>query len=335
MSTRRRALKTVGVAAGVAAAAAGSAYVAQRAALAAIRRRPDPDAGTLGQLEFDDAHRLPSHDGGTIYTASRGHGSPVLLSHGVTITSRVWIKQFRSLPLVGLQTIAFDHRGHGESTIGDSGHSVENLAADVRTIVEALDLHDAILVGHSMGGVAVQAFALHHPDVLHERVRGLVLASTLAKTSVSASRQLRCLAERVTGGFDLRQVMDRPNLGSMFARVGFGREPLASHIELNREMLASCDSVTAQEATTALLGLDLTAELPSLDIPTLVLCGTADVITPPAESRRLARLIPDARLHLFEGAGHMLMLERTELFDELLIGFARDLGVLPAATGAA
>ncbi|HEY5165750.1 MAG TPA: alpha/beta fold hydrolase [Acidimicrobiia bacterium] len=335
MSTRHRALKTVGVAAGVAAAAAGSAYVAQRAALAAIRRRSDPDAGTLGPLEFDEARRLPSHDGGTLYTAVRGSGVPILLSHGVTITSRVWVKQFRSLPLRGMQVIAFDHRGHGESTVGDSGHSVENLAADLRTVIEALDLHDAILVGHSMGGVAVQAFALRHPDVLHERVRGLVLASTLAKTSVSASRQLRWLAERVTGGFDLRKVMARPDLGSMFARIGFGREPLASHVELNREMLASCDSVTAREATTALLGLDLTAELSSLDIPTLVVGGTADVITPPAESRRLANLIPGARLHLFEGAGHMLMLERTEAFDDLLIDFARDLGVLPAAAGAA
>jgi len=335
MSARRRALKTLGIAAGVAATAAGSAYVAQRAALAAIRRRPDPDAGTLGQLEFDEARRFPSHDGGTVYTALRGSGAPILLSHGVTITSRVWVKQFRSLPHHGLQVIAFDHRGHGDSTLGDSGHSVDNLAADVRTVIEALDLHDAILVGHSMGGVAVQAFALRHPDVLHERVRGLVLASTLAKTSVSASRQLRCLAERVTGGFDLRKVMDRPNLGSMFARIGFGREPLASHMELNREMLASCDSTTAREATTALLGLDLTAELPNLDIPTLVVGGTADVITPPAESRRLAQLIPGARLHLFEGAGHMLMLERSEEFDDLLIDFARDLGVLPAAAGAA
>jgi pimeloyl-ACP methyl ester carboxylesterase len=335
MSATSRVLKTAGVAAGIAAGAAGSAYIAQRAALAAIRRRPDPDAGTLGQLEFDDARRLPSHDGGTVYAAIRGNGAPILFSHGVTITSRVWVKQFRSLPREGLQVVAFDHRGHGESTIGDSGHSIDNLAADMRTVLEALDLRDVVLVGHSMGGVAVQAFALRHPDVLHERVRGLVLASTLAKTSVAASRPLRGLAERVTGGFDLGKMMARPNLGTLFARIGFGREPLASHIELNREMLAACDSTTAREATTALLGLDLTGELPTLDIPTLVLGGTADVITPPAESRRLAELIPGARLHLFEGAGHMLMLERTDEFDGMLTDFARDLGVLPAAAGAA
>ena len=155
MSTTTRTLKTVGVAAGVLAGAAGSAYVAQRAALATIRRRPDPDAGTLGQLEFDYARRFPSHDGGSVYAALRGHGPPILLSHGVTITSRVWVKQFRSLPRGGVRVIAFDHRGHGESTVGGTGYSVDNLAADMRTVIEALDLRDAILVGHSMGGVAV------------------------------------------------------------------------------------------------------------------------------------------------------------------------------------
>jgi pimeloyl-ACP methyl ester carboxylesterase len=334
VSTSRRALKALGVAGGVVAGAAAAAYVAQRAVVRSVRRRPDPDAGKLGQLTFDEARRLPSHDGGSIYTVTRGEGPAILFSHGVTITSRVWIKQFETLPALGVRVVAFDHRGHGDSLLGSSGHSVQNLATDMRTVIEGLDLRDVVLVGHSMGGVAVQAFALEHPDVIKQRVRGLVLLSTLAKTSVSASHQLRYLAERVTGSFDLRKVMTRPNLGTVFARVGFGREPLASQVELNRQMLATCDSATAQEATAALLGLDLTAELGRLDVPTLVIGGTSDVITPPAESRRLAEVIPGARLELLPGAGHMIMLERTELFHELLLDFARELGVLPTTTGA-
>ncbi len=335
MSTSRRVLTTLGVAGGIAAGAAASAYAAQRAVVRSMGRRPDPDAGKLGQLTFDEARRLPSHDGGSIYTVTRGTGPTILFSHGVTITSRVWVKQFETLPDLGIRVVAFDHRGHGESRAGSSGHSVQNLAADMRTVIETLDLRDVMLVGHSMGGVAAQAFALEYPDVVAQRLRGLVLLSTLAKTSVSASRQLQCLAERITGSFDLRQVMNRPSLGTVFARVGFGREPLASQVELNRQMLAGCDSATAREATSALLGLDLTAELRDLDAPTLVIGGTSDVITPPAESRRLAQLIPGARLELVPGAGHMIMLERTELFHELLLDFAREVGVLPATAGAA
>jgi pimeloyl-ACP methyl ester carboxylesterase len=335
MSVSRRALQTLGVTAGVAAGVAAAGYVSEQALLRSLRRRPDPDAGGLGALEFDEARRLPTHDGGTAYTVLRGHGPPILFSHGLTITSRVWIKQFQELPAAGVQVIAFDHRGHGESAVGASGHSVDNLAADMRTVLEGLDLRGAILVGHSMGGVAAQAFALAYPEVRRERVAGLVLLSTLAKTSVSTSRRLRCLAERVTGRVDLRRLTTRPDLGTVFARVGFGRQPLPSHVELNRQMLASCDTATAQEATAALLGLDLTADLPSLDVPTLVIGGTADLITPAAESRRLASLIPGARLELLAGAGHMIMLERPGELHRLLLDFTRDVGARPATAGAA
>jgi pimeloyl-ACP methyl ester carboxylesterase len=335
VSAARRTLKVLGVAAGVAAGSAASAYVAQRAVLSAIRHEPDPDAGQLDRFEFDEARRLPSDDGASLYTVARGHGPPILFSHGVTISSKVWVKQFRELPDAGVRVIAFDHRGHGESSLGSTGHSLTNLAGDLRSIIEGLDLTDVVIVGHSMGGVAAQVFALQHRDVLHARVRGLVLLSTLAKTSVASSRQLRALAERVTGSVDLRSVMERPNIGTMCARVGFGRQAPASHVELNRQMLATCDRATVREATAVLLGLDLTGELPSLDIPTLVIGGTADVITPSSEARRLAALIPGARLELLRGTGHMVMLERTELFHQLLLEFARDVGTLPATAGAA
>ena len=335
MTAPRRTLKALGVSAAVAGAAAVSALVAERAALQSLRRRVDPDANELHALPFDTARRVPTVDGGSLATTARGHGPPIVFSHGVTIDSRVWIKQFASLPAEGVRTIAFDHRGHGDSLVGSTGHSLENLAGDLRTVLETLDVRDAVLVGHSMGGIAVQAFALRHPAVLHERVRGIVLLSTLAKTTVSAARPLRGLAERVTAAFDLRALMAHPDLGLLFARVGFGRQPVASQVELNRQMLAAGATATAREATAALLQLDLVPELRSLDVPTLVIGGTADVITPPHESRRLAALIPGARLEMLEGAGHMIMLERTAVFHRLLLDFARDVGALPATAGAA
>ena len=73
-----------------------------------------------------------------------------------------------------------------------------------------------------------------------------------------------------------------------------------------------------------MLGLDLTKELSRITVPTLVISGTNDVITPPAEARRMARGIPGARLELLDGAGHMLMLERAETIDSLITDFARE-----------
>ncbi len=116
--------------------------------------------------------------------------------------------------------------------------------------------------------------------------------------------------------------------------MGFGRAPLASHVELARRMLAECDADTARDAIMPLLGVDFTRELSRIDLPTLVLGGTADILTPPAEARRLAEHIPGAHLVLLERAGHMLMLERADELDDLLVDFAREVGVLPAPEAA-
>ena len=337
MSAGARTLKVAGVATGVALGAAGVAIGAQRAVTRSLRNRPDPDAGHLGPIVFDEARHLPSHDGGSIYTVSRnadGQGPTWLFSHGVTIDSRVWVKQFASLPGRGARVVAFDHRGHGRSVVGKTGHSIENLAADVRTVLEGLDLTDVVIVGHSMGGIAAQALALHQSGVARERVRGLVLLSTFARTPLSALQPIRGPATRVAGWFDLAALARRRQLGTVIARIGFGRQPLASQVELTREMLAACSVETARDAVAPLIGLDLVDQLGRIQLPTLVVGGTADVIAPPSESRRLARHIQGARLELIERAGHMIMLERTERFHDLLIDFARDLGFAPAAEAA-
>ena len=334
MSARTRALTVAGVATGVALGAAGVAIGAERAVVRSLRRRSDPDAGRLGPLEFDESRRLPSHDGGNIYTMSRGTGPTFVLSHGVTIDSRVWVKQFAALPAAGVRVVAFDHRGHGRSVIGESGHSIENLACDVRTVLEGLDLTDVVLVGHSMGGVATLAFALHHAGVARERVRGLVLLSTFARTPLAVARPFRGAAERIAGWVDIAALMRRPDLGTALARIGFGREPIASQVELTRQMFAACSTATVQDAVVPLMGLDFVDQLERIDHPTLVIGGTADVLAPPSESRRLARHIRNARLELVERAGHHIMLERAEVLDELLLDFARDLGIMNDPLGA-
>jgi non-heme chloroperoxidase len=333
MSATKRLVKAAGLTAGVVAGVAGAAYGAEQAVIRSLRHRPDPDAGRLGPLIFDEEHRFESHDGGSLYVVSRGRGPAIVLSHGVTIDSRVWVKQFRMLPDLGLRVVAFDHRGHGHSLVGSSGHSIDNLGADVRTVLERLDLRDALLVGHSMGGLAVQSFVLGHAGVARSRVRGIVLLSTFARTPLSAVSS-RGSSTRVNGWLDLAGLMRRPQLGTLLARVGFGREPLASHVELTRQMLAECAADTARDAIVPLLGVDLTSQLHRIDLPTLVVGGKADLLTPPAEARRLAAHIPGAHLVLFERAGHMLMLERSEELDALLVDFARDVGVLPTAEAA-
>ena len=157
-------LKRTGIAAGVAAGVGGAVYAGERLLAARLRHRADTDAANPLIPAFDDVVRIDCHDAGSLHVIARGDGPPVVFAHGVTLSSRVWAKQFESFPAAGFRAIAFDGRGHGESTVGDTGHSIENLAQDVRSILETLDLRNAVLVGHSMGGMAVQAFAVHHPE---------------------------------------------------------------------------------------------------------------------------------------------------------------------------
>ena len=198
-------------------------------------------------------------------------------------------------------------------------------------MLEALDLPDAVVVGHSMGGMAVQELAIRHPELMRNRVaRHRAALHRFSHASHDVARRVRALAEQLSGHFSLGSVMSHPDLGLAFARVGFGREPLASHVELAREMLAACDADTSREAVNAVFSLDLVDELDQIAVPTLVVGGTHDVITPPAESRLIAERVPGARLVMYERAGHMLMLERAEELDALILDFAREVGALGA-----
>jgi pimeloyl-ACP methyl ester carboxylesterase len=321
MKTRTR----VGlIAAGVAAGAGALGYAGERFAARRIRRRPDDDAERVLEVPIYTSHSVPSHDGGTLHVVDEGSGPPIVLSHGVTLSVRTWCYQLESLPSDGFRVLAFDHRGHGDSVAGESGHSLLNLGEDVRSVLLGLDVRDAVLVGHSMGGVAVQQFVTSFPDLARERVAGIVLLSTLARAPLARNTaRIEGPLERVVAGLpDSTRLWNARNLGFVLARVGFGKQPRPSHVELVRRMMADCADETRRLAPYALVGLDLTEAITHIDLPTLVIGGTADLLTPPAEARRIARLIPNARLELLDGGGHMLMLERTDDVNRLIADFA-------------
>lgn len=289
--------------------------------------RADPDVGRLGVLPFDEARRLPAPDGGDLFTTTHGDGPSFVFVHGFAVTSRIWTKQFRDLPAAGARVLAFDHRGHGASTPAFAGAEIESLADDLRVVLEGLDVRDGVLVGHAMGGMALLSFAVRHPEVLVRRVRGLVLVSTTARLRIATIPLARRVLLPFVAGFVHSGACARSDWSRLAARVFFGPDPFPSQVELVRALLASARMETLIGAMAAMAGFDGRRYLASVDIPTLVVTGTADLITTPGEARRLARGLPDARLELVPGAGHMIMLERAETLDALLCSFARDLGI--------
>ena len=331
VSAWKRAALAVGAISGL----VGVGIAAERTVARRLRRQADPDVDTPIVAEYDRSYRLPSHDGGEVFVVEKGDGPVIVLSHGVTLSVRTWAKQLTGLSAAGFRVVAFDHRGHGESTVGTSGHTIENLGADVRTVIEGLDLHDVVLVGHSMGGVAVQSFCLDHADVARERVAGIVLLSSLTRSILAGVPRLAAAATWTADHLpDAGGVLRARDFGLAVSRLGFGRNPVASQVEATRQMILDTKTGTRRYAVAALAGLDLSDRIRCIDHPTLIICGTADLVTPLAESRRMARRIPDARLEVVEGGGHMLMFERATVVDGLIADFARSVQTSAGQGGA-
>ncbi len=219
-------MKRAAVAAGV---AVGAAWVV---AQWRWQRAQDPTEGSPLCLPEGEDHVATSRDGAQLQVRVAGPADAAqtfVLAHGWTNDRRIWGPVARRLVVEGHRVVLWDHRGHGGSTAGDEGFTLEALGADLRAVLEELDLTDVVLAGHSMGGMASQAFLLEHPDA-RKRVAGLVLVSTgCARLSPRWFRPgervlVRALADPVVA----RMVGSR-RLGLPLVRVASGRRPVHSH----------------------------------------------------------------------------------------------------------
>ncbi|HZT64754.1 MAG TPA: alpha/beta fold hydrolase [Acidimicrobiales bacterium] len=305
------------------AAGAGFLGAAAVAAGAATTRRwaaaPDPTGGEPLCLPDGDEHRIGTDDGAKLAVTVAGDGPDTyVLAHGWTQDRRVWGPVARRLVSRGDRVILYDHRGHGDSLPGESEVSLELLASDLATVLRHFDARDAVLAGHSMGGMTAQALALTDPATVAERVTAVVLVST-ACDGLTRGQAADRLAARLLGSPVPELAAARPRLGPFMVRGSCGRQPALSHLHSARQTLASSDRVTRVGCLRAMQGMDFTAGLAELDLPVTVVCGTHDRLTPPARSRRLAELIPGARLTMVPDAGHMLPWEAPDLLVDLLV----------------
>lgn len=322
MNRRAKALAALGVAVAAGAAGYGARYAAHRVR---SRRADDPYADHSFTPLAEVEHAVESLDGAKIHVIEAGTGVPVVLAHGVTNDHRVWSHQLDDLPAVGVRAIAYDQRGHGRSTVGDLGFGVDPLADDLRAVLEGLDVRGAVLVGHSMGGMGVQAFACRYPELLAERVAGVVLMGTTSH-ALRLWKTLERLPDDLSARGDVvfQRLVADDRLGGFAVRAALGRRPHASHVAITRQMVAECPPDTRRLATRALLEYDVRDLICDIPVPVLVMCGTRDLLTPARASRGIAGAIPGARLELLPRAGHMPMLERDEAVTRLLAEFAAE-----------
>jgi len=243
-----------------------------------------------------------------------GKGLPVLFIHGFPLNRKIWRPQAEALR-EKFRVITPDVRGHGESEATAGVYEMELLADDLAALLRHLQCGPAFIAGHSMGGYILFAFYREYP----EWVRGLILVSTRAVADSAEGKANReALAQRVEQ--EGHQPVVEKMLGPMMAEASVRAKP-----GLKNEVEAIMRETTIPGLAGASRGmaarLDSTELLAQINVPVLIIAGTADALIPHAESENMARTIPDARLHLLTGVGHLPSLEKPEEMNRALKGW--------------
>jgi 3-oxoadipate enol-lactonase len=246
-----------------------------------------------------------------------GIGRPVVLIHGYPFNRSLWTEQIEALSK-SYRVIAPDLRGFGDSDASAETATMNSLAQDVALLMNHLGIARATIGGLSMGGYVALALYKQFPA----RVRALILADTRAQGDTEEGKQTReqqaekALSEGMAGIAD-----------AMLPKL-LTPETVSKHPEIVKRVRDMMLKTKPEGAAAALRGMaardDQTPLLPKIAVPTLILVGAEDAITPVADSEKMNGAIPGSRLRVLEKAGHVSNLERTEEFNDALLEFLRE-----------
>jgi 3-oxoadipate enol-lactonase len=242
-----------------------------------------------------------------------GAGLPLVFIHGFPHNRGLWSPQIGAL-VDHCRCIAPDLRGFGETTAAGP-YSMDQYADDVAQLISRLEVSRVVIVGLSMGGYVAFAFWRRYKDL----VRGLVLADTRSTADTEEAKRKRyeliALAqERGSDAVAAAQITGM--LGSTT------RENHPDIVERVRQMLAAAPVEGVIGALKAMIDRpDSTPTLPTITVPTLVIVGEEDVLTPPKDARAMHEKIAGSRLELIRGAGHLSNVERPAAFNHVVSEF--------------
>ena len=241
-------------------------------------------------------------NGTTLSYGDRGAGPVLVLVHGFPLDSRIWEAQVSDLA-GRFRVITPDLRGFGESR-SDAAFTMESLADDLHALLKKLGALPAVLGGLSMGGYVALAYVKKYPTDL----RGLLLIDTKAEGDTPEGKEGRMkmvdLVRQKGSAAVAEQMMPK-----MLAPDTPERRPEVARSL--RSIMESCPPRTIEHALLAMRDRpDHSANLPSVPVPTLILVGDADAITPPAAAQAMQKAISNSRLVTVRGAGHMTPMEQ-------------------------
>jgi non-heme chloroperoxidase len=259
-----------------------------------------------------------------LYYEDHGEGQPVVLIHGYPLDGHSWEKQSRALLDAGYRVITYDRRGFGQSSQPTTGYDFDTFAADLKTLLETLDLTDVVLVGFSMGTGEVGRYLGAYGS---ERVAKAAFLASLEPYLLQADDNPTGVPASVFEGIEQAALSDRFAWFDDFYQNFYNLdENLGSRISeaavRGSWQVASAASWYASAAVVHTWHTDFRADIEKIDVPALILHGTADRILPiDATGREFAKRLPDARYVEIEGAPHGLLWTHADEVNAALLEF--------------
>jgi 3-oxoadipate enol-lactonase len=244
----------------------------------------------------------------------QGTGTPIVLLHAFPLNRTMWAPQLDPFS-ARFRTIAVDLRGHGGSRLSHIPYALEDLATDLKNLLDHLNIQEAIFVGLSMGGYILMAFYRLYAD----RVQALVFADTRAQADTADGR---------AGRFEMIRTAQTQGAAAI-ADLMIPRLLSAHTIQTNPALVGTVRAmIVGNSVETIVADLRAMAERPDsipllakIARPTLVLVGALDQGTPPSDARFMAERIPNAHLAVLPDAGHVSNLENPQEFNQAVISF--------------
>jgi len=293
-------------------------HTGARLQMRAIKRRQSPHSFTeLTTEPPGESVYLDRPDGTRIHAIWQGSGPTVLLAHGFGLSACSWSLLWPKLIIAGYRVIAFEHRGHGQSTIGAEGIGTRQMAADYRAVLEHFNVQDAVVVGHSLGGYLALVMQLQHGEALRGRIRGIILAGAGAGNMARGAPQYHLQIPLLESGL-LRKMSTTEPYSWLIAASVFGNGPYPEAIRAFCHDYWAQDHHALKPLLEALIRESYYERLAAVTTPCIVLAGTKDRTVPRWHFEELQRRLPRCRTRWLEGSGHLLNWERTDAIAELI-----------------
>ena len=283
-----------------------------------IRANPDPyPFNVLSREPSGEELLLDRPDGTRLRTIVHGNGPPVVLLHGYGVSLLEWNIIWQLLRNTGSRLIAYDHRGHGQSTLGAQGIGSVPMADDVKAVLDYFDVRDGVLVGHSMGGFLALVFLLTHPEAASARLKHCLILGSHAGDLLRRSPQNRLQILLMKTGILQRLVRNQTYGWALGASI-YGERPAPSGIEVFRQVFAAQQHGALLPILQAQVDENYYNRLGEITLPCTVVYGGRDKTTPAHHSEALHRGLAQSRLIRIEKAGHMLNWEAPETIAEVI-----------------